>query len=546
MHAFLLISFTAIAVMWFLTEEYPYLFAPYIPTYAVSGRKTALIAMTVFAVSILFLPENFPQSAFTSDILPTASISAYSIALLASIVVLAVMKPAGLRGSFLFAFVAALQVCSTTAANGGRNYILFFGTSLAAIACAFLLSALLSIIFKYTIAGKRVHLIRLASRMRGVFIVIIVLTTVAAGLNWGGFLSATGRAISEISGAGAFRIFAAVLAVTYIAAWRPATRLTDSAAAKHYDFLIYNVLAAGISTIAVLTLFSFETACSAFGLTAMPLPLAAIMSASIAGTACALGQPLMESDDYIREGLSVLAAPAGSMFLCHILLNFSGIDTQNSDTADMILTGASFIVLAIIGASAYIKRIKEQKKATEQLVRSQQQQIYENSRALNDMEMKVVLSENQVLHETLEMKRQEVMNVALSICEQKEYLESLNSLVRQMEETDSPARKDELAAKLGASIRQRLSYDRDVDTSYFYAKAESLHEDFNQKLSERFPELTPQERRLATLLRLGFSSKYIATLMNITPKSVEISRYRLRQKLGLGKGDNLVNYIQSI
>lgn len=546
MHAFLLISFTAIAVMWFLTEEYPYLFAPYIPTYAVSGRKTALIAMTVFAASILFLPENFPESEFTSDILPTASISAYSIALLASIVVLAVMRPAGLRGSFLFAFVAALQVCSTTAANGGRNYILFFGTSLAAIACAFLLSALLSILFKYTIAGKRVHLIRLASRMRGVFIVIIILTAMAAGLNWGGFLSATGKAISGITGAGAFRISAAVLAVAYIASWRPATRLTDSAAAKHYDFLIYNVLAAGISTIAVLTLFSYETACSAFGLTAMPLPLAAIMSASIAGTACALGQPLMESEDYVREGLSVLAAPAGSMFLCHILLNFNGIDTQNSDTADMILTGASFIVLAIIGASAYIKRIKEQKKATEQLVRSQQQQIYENSRALNDMEMKVVLSENQVLHETLEMKRQEVMNVALSICEQKEYLESLYSLVRQMEETDSPARKDELAAELGASIRQRLSYDRDVDTSYFYAKAESLHEDFNQKLSEKFPELTPQERRLATLLRLGFSSKYIATLMNITPKSVEISRYRLRQKLGLGKGDNLVNYIQSI
>lgn len=85
-----------------------------------------------------------------------------------------------------------------------------------------------------------------------------------------------------------------------------------------------------------------------------------------------------------------------------------------------------------------------------------------------------------------------------------------------------------------------------MDTSYFYARAESLHEDFNAKLAESFPELTPQERRLATLLRLGFSSKYIATLMNITPKSVEISRYRLRQKLRLDKGANLVNYIQSI
>ena len=162
------------------------------------------------------------------------------------------------------------------------------------------------------------------------------------------------------------------------------------------------------------------------------------------------------------------------------------------------------------------------------------------------MELKVVLSENQALHNAVEMKRQEVMNVALSIVEQREYLESLNSLVKQLSMTSDGREKDRLISELGASLRQRLSYDRDIDSQYFYAQAESLHEDFNAKLSENFPQLTPQEKRLATLLRLGFSSKYIATLMNITPKSVEISRYRLRQKLGLSKGDNLVNFIKSI
>jgi DNA-binding NarL/FixJ family response regulator len=162
------------------------------------------------------------------------------------------------------------------------------------------------------------------------------------------------------------------------------------------------------------------------------------------------------------------------------------------------------------------------------------------------MELKVVLSENQALHNAIEMKRQEVMNVALSIVEQREYLESLNSLVKQLSMTSDGREKDRLISELGASLRQRLSYDRDIDSQYFYAQAESLHEDFNAKLSENFPDLTQQEKRLATLLRLGFSSKYIATLMNITPKSVEISRYRLRQKLGLSKGENLVNYIKSI
>ena len=80
----------------------------------------------------------------------------------------------------------------------------------------------------------------------------------------------------------------------------------------------------------------------------------------------------------------------------------------------------------------------------------------------------------------------------------------------------------------------------------FYARTEVLHRDFNMRLKESFPHLTESERRLANLLRQGFSSKYIASLMNITPKSVEIGRYRLRIKLGLDRSVNLVQYIKSI
>ena len=162
------------------------------------------------------------------------------------------------------------------------------------------------------------------------------------------------------------------------------------------------------------------------------------------------------------------------------------------------------------------------------------------------MELKMVIAENKALQDAVEMKRQEVMNVALSIVEQKEYLESLNAIVKQLSKAKDEEQRNRLVNDIGISLRQRLSYERDVDSQYFYAQAESLHEDFNAKLSENFPALTQQERRLATLLRLGFSSKYIATLMHITPKSVEISRYRLRQKLGLERSDNLVNFIKSI
>ena len=49
--------------------------------------------------------------------------------------------------------------------------------------------------------------------------------------------------------------------------------------------------------------------------------------------------------------------------------------------------------------------------------------------------------------------------------------------------------------------------------------------------------------RLCAYLRLNLSSKEIAPLFNISAKSVEIKRYRLRKRMGLGRVDNLVDYI---
>ena len=319
---------------------------------------------------------------------------------------------------------------------------------------------------------------------------------------------------------------------------------SDESAGKFSTFSTFSVISVGFAVAIVLLFFSFDTAVGLFGLYPAPLAVSVLVMAAIAGTEVVNRRHLVESDQYAKETLAFIIAPLGSMLLSYVLLSVSGKNDEM--LVDFTVMAAAILVLLAIGFTAYVRRQRTISEAKDRLVYSQQQQIYENSRALNDMELKVVLSENQALHNAVEMKRQEVMNVALSIVEQKEYLDSLNSIVRRLSKSKDDKEKDELIAELSASLKQRLSYEREVDSQYFYAQAESLHEDFNAKLSENFPDLTQQERRLATLLRLGFSSKYIATLMSITPKSVEISRYRLRQKLGLSKGDNLVNFIKSI
>jgi ligand-binding sensor domain-containing protein len=69
---------------------------------------------------------------------------------------------------------------------------------------------------------------------------------------------------------------------------------------------------------------------------------------------------------------------------------------------------------------------------------------------------------------------------------------------------------------------------------------------FFKNLIDHFPELTTNDLRLCSYLRMNFSTKEIARLLNNSTRAVEISRYRLRKKLNLLHDDNLTEYLMSI
>ena len=70
--------------------------------------------------------------------------------------------------------------------------------------------------------------------------------------------------------------------------------------------------------------------------------------------------------------------------------------------------------------------------------------------------------------------------------------------------------------------------------------------DFLKKVKSLHPELTPNDLRFFAYLRLNLSSKEIAPLLNISVRSVEIKRYRLRKKINLPHEKSLVEYILEI
>ena len=536
-----LILFLAVGSLWFFANEYPTLFGVYIPARAVRRFYfKVIVAVSIIAAVMLSGSGDVQDGLMSHFAYSRIDCMSLMIVLLSSLIILSVLKMFAINASAVYAVLGALEAWRIMAGHDADYGILL--SFIAAPVLAFVFSAGIRLLFKITLERTHIHLITLSYYMRFAVMAGLVITAVALGFNWGGFLAS---GASMIEGHQSSVWIMAVVVMLSMMCLSPFIREESEVNAGRYsDFSIYAVLSVGYAVAFTLLFFSFTASAGLLGLRPVPLSVGSLVLASVAGVEVVKKSSLVEKDDYAKEGLALIMAPLGAMVIAYLIFMLSGNDDEH--IVDFTVMSAAVLILLAMVFSGYVRRQKSQREAVDRLVYSQQQQIYENSRALNDMELRVVLSENQALHNSIEMKKQEVMNVALSIVEQKEYLESLNAIVKRLSKTKDESERDRLIGELDASLKQRLSYDRDVDSQYFYAQAESIHEDFNAKLAENFPNLTQQEKRLATLLRLGFSSKYIATLMNITPKSVEISRYRLRQKLGLSKGDNLVNFIKSI
>ena len=93
-------------------------------------------------------------------------------------------------------------------------------------------------------------------------------------------------------------------------------------------------------------------------------------------------------------------------------------------------------------------------------------------------------------------------------------------------------------------IRENISHDDDWRN--FIHNFDAAYEDFTKKLLAMHPSLTPTELRVCCYIKMGLSSKDIAPLFNISYRSVEMTRYRLRKKLGLERDVNLTDYLQRI
>ena len=150
----------------------------------------------------------------------------------------------------------------------------------------------------------------------------------------------------------------------------------------------------------------------------------------------------------------------------------------------------------------------------------------ENQRITSELEKE----KNKAL---VEMKNRELTSFTLQLIDKDSVINDIKESVKKHAPNNDKLHK---AVKLETTGRLKL-WDE------FDKRFTGVNKGFYKKLKARFPDLTSTELKHCALIKLNFSAKEMAQLLNISINGVNTSRYRIRKKLGLEREENLALFI---
>ncbi len=173
----------------------------------------------------------------------------------------------------------------------------------------------------------------------------------------------------------------------------------------------------------------------------------------------------------------------------------------------------------------------------QELMRQKAQELKEQEKR-NRQE--IIRIRNEQLEQDLVRKSEELANSTMELIKKNELFQDIQEKVHDIQQHHRPIDFQQLSKLIETRIA--MGNDRHL----FEQNFNQVHEQFFKKLIEYYPELSKGDLTLAAYLRMNLSSKEISQLLNITYRSVELKRYRLRKKIHLESEENLVEFMMSI
>lgn len=174
----------------------------------------------------------------------------------------------------------------------------------------------------------------------------------------------------------------------------------------------------------------------------------------------------------------------------------------------------------------------------------QQKLKYIHDLELSKTEAEIIALQNDKLAQEIDFKNSELASSAMHLVQKAEILATVKTSLNQISKTYGNVQASTEIKKLLRSLGDDENIDKEWDS--FSKHFDNVHKDFLTTLKEKHANLSSTELKLSAYLYMNLSTKEIAQLMNISVRGVEISRYRLRKKLGLQTEISLVDYMMNL
>lgn len=134
----------------------------------------------------------------------------------------------------------------------------------------------------------------------------------------------------------------------------------------------------------------------------------------------------------------------------------------------------------------------------------------------------------------------ELQNFSMHISYKNDFLREVLAGLKIMSQEASDGNKPRIK-ELNFKITQSLNNSK--ESKIIEEKIKEINSGFFFNLSEKFPDLTENDKNLCALVKMNLSSKEIASIKNISERSVITARYRLRRKLNMDNDENLTLFL---
>lgn len=196
------------------------------------------------------------------------------------------------------------------------------------------------------------------------------------------------------------------------------------------------------------------------------------------------------------------------------------------------------VIILLLGGASYMFYLYRHRKKI--LFLEQAQKFEAQEKELISLKLQQEENKTRATQKELEHSKNELINFSFFVSSRNNILANIQAKIKEGYKLTGEDAERHLRS-VNAYISQFNA--RNTETEILIDK---VNAEFIQKLSTLHPDLSRNEKQLASLLRIGLSTKEIASIIDSTPKTVNMARYRLRKHLNLDSDDSLTEYMQSI